>query len=130
MTEKMGLEIRLRQRYSEDFKRSICDEYLLTGASTGYLHEKYGIPGSSSICKWIKLFGVGKTGYLDKPIPVALPKENTPDKPQKDLTPEQRIKQLERELADEKLRSYAYKRMLEIAEQELKVPIKKKPFIK
>ena len=37
------------------------------------------------------------------------------------------IKQLERKLEDEKLRSEAYKSMIEIAEKELKISIRKKP---
>ena len=47
----------------------------------------------------------------------------------KSLNPEEQrdyIKQLEFKLEDEKLRSEAYKKMIEIAEKELKISIKKK----
>ncbi|GGE49119.1 hypothetical protein GCM10011413_14060 [Pedobacter psychrotolerans] len=37
-----------------------------------------------------------------------------------------RIKALERQLEDEQLRAEAYSRMIDIAESELKVPIRKK----
>jgi len=40
---------------------------------------------------------------------------------------EERIRELERQLEDEKLRSEAYQRIIEKAEKELKVPIRKKP---
>ena len=40
---------------------------------------------------------------------------------------ENRIKDLERQLEDERLRSQMYNRMIEIAETEFKVPIRKKP---
>ena len=40
---------------------------------------------------------------------------------------EEKIKELERQLEDEKLRSEAYQRIIEKAEKELKVPIRKKP---
>lgn len=39
----------------------------------------------------------------------------------------QRIKELERLLEDEQLRSEAYRRMIDIAEKEYHVPIRKKP---
>ena len=43
-----------------------------------------------------------------------------------DQTLEQRVKELERLLEDEQLRSEAYKRMIEIAEKDLNIPIRKK----
>lgn len=120
------------QKFSEGFKRKICEEYLTSNSSKSDLQLKYGLGGKSAISNWLKAFGHEdiKVRYLDTPIPVALPPKKKSDQPEKELTPEQRIKQLERQLEDEKLRSLAYKRMLEIAEQELKVPIKKKPFTK
>jgi hypothetical protein len=56
-----------------------------------------------------------------------------PDKPKKDTpsTPEQKqIAQLKRELEDAKLQAEGYKRMIEIAESELKITIRKKPSTK
>jgi hypothetical protein len=38
-----------------------------------------------------------------------------------------RIKELERQLQDEKLRSELYSRIIDKAEKELKIPIRKKP---
>jgi len=38
-----------------------------------------------------------------------------------------RIRELERQLAEEKLRSEAYARIIDKAEKELKIPIRKKP---
>ena len=43
-----------------------------------------------------------------------------------DQTLETRVKELERLLEDEQLRSEAYKRMIDIAEKELNIPIRKK----
>ena len=54
-----------------------------------------------------------------------------PDKPKKKnqlLTPEQQqIEHLKKELEDARLLAEGYKRMIEIAETELKIPIRKKP---
>ena len=41
---------------------------------------------------------------------------------------QKRIAELERQLQDEKLRSEAYQRMIEKAEKELHIQIRKKPF--
>jgi hypothetical protein len=40
---------------------------------------------------------------------------------------EEKIRELERQLEDEKLRSEAYQRIIEKAEKDFKVPIRKKP---
>jgi hypothetical protein len=41
---------------------------------------------------------------------------------------QKRVAELERQLQDEKLRSEAYRRMIEKAEKELHIQIRKKPF--
>lgn len=38
-----------------------------------------------------------------------------------------RLKELERQLEDEQIRSFGYSKMIDIAEEQLKVPIRKKP---
>ena len=43
---------------------------------------------------------------------------------------QKKIQDLERQLQDEKLRSELYLRIIEKAEEELKIQIKKKPFTK
>jgi len=40
---------------------------------------------------------------------------------------QQRIKELERQLEDEKLRAEAYARIIDKAEKDLKIPLRKKP---
>jgi hypothetical protein len=52
-------------------------------------------------------------------------KENKPE-PSSYEAQEQRIKDLERSLEDEQLRSEAYSRMIGIAEKEFNIPIRKK----
>jgi uncharacterized protein YbjQ (UPF0145 family) len=85
----------------------------------------------SGIQRWMKLYG-----YEDNKQPVIIKfnavrshalirRMNTGKASKKQL--EEKIKELERQLEDEKLRSEAYQRMIEKAEKELKVPIRKKP---
>lgn len=67
-----------------------------------------------------------KVGFLPTTTQFPLPaKEKTTISAQ-----EARIKELERLLEDEQLRSEAYSRMIDIAEKEFQVPIRKKPSTK
>ena len=53
-----------------------------------------------------------------------------PDKPKKEqsINPDQQqIELLKKDLEDAKLQAEGYRRMIEIAEAELKIPIRKKP---
>jgi len=72
-----------------------------------------------------------KDRYLPSVKPLSLPANKTKkDQPSGALLQEQRIRELERLLEDEQLRSEAYRRMIEIAEKDLNIPIRKKPDIK
>ena len=115
--------------YCESFRRKVIEEYLNSGASKMSLLRKYDIKIKSGIQRWMKLYG-----YKDKqPLVLSFTstssyalvrKMNTGKASKKEL--EDKIRELERQLQDEKLRSEAYVRMIEKAEKELKIPIRKK----
>ena len=118
------------QVYSESFRRKVIEEYLSTNVSKMSLLRKYDIKIKSGIQRWMQLYG-----YKEKQPAVltftftssyALVRKMNTDKANKKQL-EEKIKELERLLEDEKLRSEAYERMIEKAEKELKVPIRKKP---
>lgn len=133
MKGKQTTRVRLpMQHYTETFKRKVCEEYLEQGVSKVYLLKKYNIRYRSAIQKWMKMYGYEdihqKARYLNlfstsslaankKTKPVSLAEQSL----------EKRIKELERLLEDEQLRSEAYQRMIAIAEKELNIPIRKKP---
>ena len=115
--------------YSESFRRMVIEEYLSGEVSKMALLKKHGIKMKSGIQRWMKLYG-----YRDK-APLVLTftgtssyalvrKMNTSKASKQQL--EEKVKELERQLEDERLRSEAYQRMIEKAEKELKVPIRKK----
>ena len=115
--------------YKEDFKRKVIEEYLSTGCTKASLLRKYKIPFVSAIQHWMKVLG-----YKDHPKEVEMLKFMQPifstlsDKKDLSITEmQQRIRELERQLQEEKLRSEAYARVIEKAESELKIPIRKKP---
>jgi transposase len=68
-----------------------------------------------------------KVSYLDVKNEITLAtKKSTKRISPSEQTLESRIKELERLLEDEQLRSDAYKRMIDVAEKELNIPIRKK----
>jgi len=112
------------QIFNAAFKRKVCDEYLRTGVAKTSLLAKYNIKYRSAIQTWLKQLGYvdiyQKVAYLDikNQFTLATKKSNKRISAS-DQTLESRVKELERLLEDEQLRSDAYKRMIDIAEKEL-----------
>jgi transposase len=120
-----------KQHYSESFKRMVIQEYLNTGVSKKFLLRKYDIKMKSGIQRWMRQLGYEnirpKTGYLPRiNTTVSLASEKV-KKGNSECKLEARIKELERLLEDEQLRSEAYNRIIDIAEKEHNIPIRKKP---
>jgi transposase len=103
--------------YSDSLKREVIREVQSGLISKADALRKYEIRGSSSIIEWIRKF------ERSDPYLQSLMDYSKSDK--KDLI--KRIKELERKLEDEQIRSFGYSKMIDIAEEQLKVPIRKKP---
>ena len=122
--------------YSETFKRSIIDEYLVSGKPKLVIQREHGIKFKSAIATWMKQFGYAdadkKVTILRLSNQLELTKKYSPEQSaSKDAKAlEKRIKELERQLEDEKIRTEMLSRMIDIAETEFKVPIRKKPSTK
>ena len=117
--------------YDRAFKRKVIEEYLATGSAKMFLIRKYKIQFKSAIQTWMRILGYTdpykglQSPKFGKIIFTSLPKNkkgfNT------DSTKlQKKIFELERQLEDEKLRSEAYARIIEKAEKELKISIRKK----
>ena len=109
-----------RAYFSDVLKLQIIQEVVSGSISKEAAKRKYGIKGNSAITKWMCKFG-----YIDNPY------QPTEVMESKDLSDDPadlklRIKELEKALADAKLSSQAYSTMIDIAEQEFKIPIRKK----
>jgi len=119
-----------QHHYDREFKRQVIEEYLLTGCSKMFLLRKYNIQFKSAIQTWMRILGYKDPGRqmqkfnFGQLIFTSLAKQKNTLTESEEL--QKRIKELERQLEDEKLRSEAYARMLEKAEKELKISIKKK----
>jgi len=118
--------------YDRAFKRMVVEEYLTTGSSKMFLLRKYNIQFKSAIQTWMRILGYSDPGRqlqmfnFGQLIITSLPKnKKSVDTDSTKL--QEKIFELERQLEDEKLRSEAYERIIEKAEKELKIPIRKKP---
>jgi len=106
-------------RYSREFKNRICQEYLNGTETKGFLEKKYKL-GHSRILYWMQ-----ELGYIAKEQPLAFMLKD--QKLSENLSPtNKRIKELEKELEHARMQAEAYRLMIEVAERELQIKIRKK----
>jgi transposase len=114
--------------FSESFKREIIEEYLKSGEAKYRIQARYGIKGKSAIHVWMQQLGysdiTGKGVNLEPINQWDLAKKSTP-KSSHTLELEAKIRLLERQLDDERLRSELYNRMIDLAEKTYKIPVRK-----
>lgn len=114
-----------QNRYSDALKEKVCREYLENGLSICYLSKKYQIAGHHTIKRWLCTFGDDsmKKKPQDKMIMAKPKKEDLP------MTLEQmkkRIRELERQLEDANIKVELNEKIIEIAEKQLNIQIRKK----
>ena len=103
---------------------AMIQEYLTTNISMNQMTKKYHI-GHTTIPKWMRIFGI--------PMPNKASAQNImsqdnieKEKPVSNETLEARLKELQAELDREKLKNLALTTMIEVAEEELHIDIRKK----
>ena len=102
-----------QQKFTETFKRQVIAEVLSGRLSKEQARKQYQIRGKSLIINWIRKFDLPTPIYMSEPL-----------LNEKEL--QTKIKRLERELEDAQLKAEAYSKMIDIAERELKISIRKK----
>jgi transposase len=107
---------RSQRDYSLAFKLQVVQQVEKGELTYKKAQKHYGIQGKSTVLVWLR-----KHGTLDW----TLPKQYTLDN-DRELTPEQRIKQLEAALKDEQDRNLIYKTMFDILQKEHGIALPKK----
>ena len=102
--------------YSNSFKQEVIREIKSGFLSKSEARRKYGIPGRSTIIGWIRKFD----GKISDNRSIMDYKKSDKDQLIK------RIRELERQLEDEQMRSFGLSKMIDIAEDQLKISIRKK----
>lgn len=105
-----------------DKKQEIIDEYLLGKVGYRILSKKYGV-SRSAINRWVMDFQGRERSRSRELKSVLLPLMNQQHTGEKLPTA---VDALQKELAQERLRNKLLAAIIEIAEEELKIPIRKK----
>lgn len=117
---------RSQKDYSYSFKLQVVGEVERGELSQNQAKKKYGIQGASTVRNWIEKFG-----NFDRSYELEKKKMKSPE--QKIFELEQRVKLLEKqnkslshELEQTDKKAIFFDMMIDIAEKELKIPIRKK----
>ena len=110
--------------FPDEVKLKYVQEWLNTDISLKELKKKYGVGSNESLYIWMRKFGLSKPN--EKPIKEHnyMLKETVKTDSEKLL--ELRVRQLEKDLEFEKLRTHALDKMIDIAERDLNIAIRKK----
>lgn len=111
----------------ETYTRSQIMYFLSEFAKSGLTMNRFEIInglGKSAIARWIRKYGDPRE--IETPMIMQASKDTQKEKTGRERLLEERIKQLELSLKHEKLKSLAYKTMIDVAEDELGIEISKK----
>jgi transposase len=111
-----------RKKFTDSFKLKVIGEILNGEISKEEARRKYGLGGKSGILIWMRKFGVSTEREMKDSFAVMKGKSNKKD----ELLQEEKIKLLEKALQQSELKAEAYSRMIDIAEKELNIKIRKK----
>lgn len=104
------MEGRVQYRYSNAFKRKVIKEIEAGKYTAGEAARVYGIGGKTTLYNWLRSFG--KNRLIGKVVKVQMK-----DEVDKMKTLENRIRLLEKALADKEIEAVAWKSLLEVAEE-------------
>ena len=108
-----------QNRYSDEFKHTVITDFLTGNLTRRAVEKKYEI-GNSRLTYWLR-----DKGYFTNPPAQSLFLSIMPTSPIS-TNSEKEITTLKKELEDAKLLAESYRRMIDLAEKELKVSIRKK----
>ena len=113
---------RTQKDYSLAFKLSVVDKVEKGECTYKQAQDHYGIQGASTILVWLRKHGrldwsKGAPNHMSEVVCMSEPKE---------LTPEQKIKALEKELEDTKLKAQFFETIVDVLDKDFGVRITKK----
>lgn len=107
---------RTQRDYTLGFKLAVVEQVEKGDFTYKQAQVHYGIQGRSTVLVWLR-----KHGKLDWPKPIYIP-----DMPKSKETPAQKIKRLERELEDLRLKNLIKDEMINIMDEEYGAGLRKK----
>lgn len=119
MKESDGIYVKRTQRdYNLGFKLAVVEQVEKGELTYKQAQQLYGIQGRSTVLVWLR-----KHGKLDWPNQYEKTMSNAKE------TPAQKLKRLERELEDERIRNRVLNRMVDICDQEYGMGLRKKYYV-
>lgn len=106
---------RTQRDYNLGFKLAVVDQVEKGECTYKQAQQIYGIQGRSTVLRWLR-----QHGKLDWSISRSSPMNRSQE------TPEQKIKRLERELEDERLRNLLLNEMIDIVDRDYGAGLRKK----
>lgn len=116
-TYKKHRKKRTQRDYTLGFKLSVVSEVEKGNYTYKQAQKVYGIQGKSTVLVWLRRYG-----NLDWNNP----KLNFMPSPKRNETPAQKIKRLERELEDEKLKNLILNETIDLSDKQYGTSIRKK----
>ena len=110
--------------FSDELKLRYVQEWLNTDISLKDLKKKYGVGSNDCLYHWMLKFGLSKP--KEKLIKEHTTMSKEPVKTVNEKQLEVKVRQLEKDLEFEKLRTHALDKMIDIAERDLNIAIRKK----
>ena len=104
--------------FSDSLKRQICEEVVRGEKTKEEIRLEYGIQGYGNIYFWLRKFG-----YQTPTGKLIMPSDEEQETPE---ALKARILALEQQLAQAKLRAKGLDTMIDVAEEELNISIRKK----
>lgn len=113
------------KRFPDELAYQIVQEYMTTDISQSELKKKYNFGGNGNIYRWMRKFGVSKpdTEKINLNRVMSQEKESNPRERELEL----KISKLEDELQREKFKALALNTLIDVAESDLNIEIRKKP---
>ena len=115
MDNNVDKKKRTQRDYNLGFKLAVVSQVEKGELTYKQAQKKYGIQGRSTVLVWLR-----KHGILDWSKPALLMKSTSKE------TPAQKIKRLERELEDQKLKNQILNTMIDISDSQYGTSIRKK----
>ena len=119
--ENMKEKMLNRFKFSKEAKERLVQLVMYNGEQVKEVTKKYGLPDQRLLHNWINIYKKKlETGVVILPV-MQKPKKKSDLKPLNN-----RIKQLEKALEKANVMIYGLNAMIDYAEKELKVPVRKK----
>ena len=116
-----NIDFRKRAKFTDSVRRKAVREILSGVITVEEAKIKYGVKHKSSIQEWIKAFSSEISNI--RPLPMS----NKENAPQTSSDEQKRIKELEEALLQAQLKIAGLETLIDVAEKELHIDIRKKP---